>query len=353
MAREFVVWAAADAHVGTDIKFGRESLADAIRQSEGRDPASPGFHWDIMIDTGDDSGAQGLPDDDEGRLLVQQFGEMRDHNRNQVYNVVGNHDATHASEDGAFDTQWWHRKWVDPTGDNTAFSGVDSARRPYPVTGTWEHYDFSVGNITFLMMADRNDYPPPVGRGPIGGFPAGAISLETFDWWKNGLQSAAGGIAISAHHHMIKETTVASGDWEGVDNNYHGRFEHGAPIGASYIHFVGEEPDSGKIERYLEDHPGALDLWLGSHTHTHPDDRTGGRSHIERKWGGATFVNIAALSKYHGMRNVPMSRVITFTHGSDEARIRCYMHTSDYRPQGWYEDAERTIKLTTSFEAPR
>ena len=53
------------------------------------------------------------------------------------------------------------------------------------------------------------------------------------------------------------------------------------------------------------------------------------------------------------MRNVPMSRVITFTHGSDEARIRCYMHTSDYRPQGWYEDAERTIKLTTPFEAPR
>jgi hypothetical protein len=352
VAVEFNVWAVSDAHVGTDARFGRESLADAIRQSEGRDPASPGFDWDIMVSLGDDSGSQAQPDDDEGRLYVSQLGELRDHNRSQVYNVIGNHDATHGSPDGRYDTQWWHRKWIDPVGESSDSSGVENARRPFLVEGDWERYAFQAGNIRFLMMADRNDYPPPVGRGAYGGFPAGAVSVATFDWWKRQLTDHSDGINVSAHHHMLKETTVASGDWEGVDHGYHGRFSEEAPIGAAYIHFVGDEPDSGKLESFLEHHPAALDLWLGAHTHAHPDDTTGGRSHIERKWGGATFINCAALSKYHGKRNVPMSRLITFTDGSDLARVRCYMHTSDSHPQGWYEAAERTIRVTRRFEAP-
>ena len=53
-----------------------------------------------------------------------------------------------------------------------------------PIEGTWEHYSFEVGNIIFLMLADRNDLPPPIGRGSYGGYPAGAISEETFSWWR-------------------------------------------------------------------------------------------------------------------------------------------------------------------------
>jgi len=47
--------------------------------------------------------------------------------------------------------------WIDPTGEHTAFSGVDAGRRPYPIEGTWERYSFRVGNMLFLMMSDINE----------------------------------------------------------------------------------------------------------------------------------------------------------------------------------------------------
>ena len=147
---------------------------------------------------------------------------------------------------------------------------------------------------------------------------------------------------------MLKDTTVASGPWEGVDGGYHGRFEDGAPIGASYLYFVGEEPDAGSFESYLAANPGVVDLWLGGHTHTNPDDTCGGRSHVERKWG-VTFVNVAAISKYHGHRNISMSRLLTFSEGAAEVNIKCYLHMSDYEPQGWYDRAERTASLRMPF----
>lgn len=348
MPKSFVLWATGDAHVGTDIRFGRESLADAIRQSEGMAGGNrPAFDWDIMLDVGDMSGSQTPPDDEEGELVVAQYGALRKHGREQVYNLVGNHDATR----GERETQWWFRKWIDPTGEHPEISGVQADRRPFPVRGTWERYKFEAGNLVFLIMGDRNDLDPPVGRGEVGGFPAGAITEETFEWWAREVEANADKIVISAHHHMLKETTVASGDWEGVDNGYHGRFEDGAPVGASYLYFVGGAGDSGRIETFLSEHPGALDLWIGGHTHTHPDDRTGGRSHIEEE-RGVHFVNCAALSRYHGKRNIPMSRVLTFAEGSDEVRVRCYLHTDHYAEPGWYEPAERVIKLTRPFESP-
>ena len=41
--RSFRVWAAGDSHVPADSRHGRESLAKAIRQSEGRVDGAPGF----------------------------------------------------------------------------------------------------------------------------------------------------------------------------------------------------------------------------------------------------------------------------------------------------------------------
>ena len=154
---------------------------------------------------------------------------------------------------------------------------------------------------------------------------------------------------MTAHHHMLKNTTVASGPWEGVDGGYHGRFEDGAPIGASYLYFVGENTGCRvHSSPTLRAHPGAIDLWLGGHTHTNPDDTHGGRSHVERKWG-VTFVNVAAISRYHGKRNISMSRLLTFTEGTSEVNIRCYLHMSDYAAQGWYDSAERTAPLRKAF----
>ena len=342
-----VVWTTADAHVGTDIKYDRRSLAEAILQSElGGDEGGPAFDWDIMLHLGDLSGAQTSPNDEEGAEVVRQFAASTKHPREDFYNLLGNHDASGPDEP----TQWWFKKWVDPTGESTEQSGVHSDRRPYPVTGTWERYSFQAGNVLFLMMGDRNDGGPPVGRGPRGGYPAGAVTLETFEWWVDQVESNQDKIIVSAHHHMLKETTVASGEWEGVDNGYHGRFEDGAPIGASFLYFVGGEPDSGRFEEYLVDHPGAIDVWLGGHTHTNPDDRRGGRSHIETKWG-VTFMNVSALARYHAATHgIPMSRVLTFEEGSNTLNVRCYLHTSQHAPQGWHPSVERNVRLQIPFK---
>ena len=98
--------------------------------------------------------------------------------------------------------------------------------------------------------------------------------------------------------------------------------------------------------------PGAIDVWLGGHTHTNPDDTYGGRSHIERRWG-VTFINAAALSLYHGAKNTPMSRLLTFVDGSDAINVKCYLHTSHYAPEGWYGSAERSVKLSKPFHQDR
>lgn len=354
-AKTFRLWTMGCAHVGTDLRKGRESLAEAIRQSEfGGEQGGPPFDWDVALHVGDLSGNQGVPDDEEGREVVRQFAAAEKHRREQFYNLVGNHDASRFGEP----TMLWFRTWVDPTGEHTDHSGVHPRRRPYPIEGTWERYSFRAGNLLFLVMGDRNDLEPPVGRGQRGGYPAGAVTGETFAWWKRMVEENADSIIISAHHHMLKETTVRSGPWEGMSktadgrwrSGVHGYFPQGAPQGASYLYFVDGKPDAQAFEGYLAEHPGAIDIWIGGHSHTHPDDQTGGRSHVERKWG-VSFINTAALTRYHGGK-VPMSRLLTFVEGRDRVRVQCYLHTSEHAPQGWYAPAERTIELGKPFRAP-
>ena len=353
-SRDFRLWACGDSHVGTDLRRKRESLADAIRQAEfGGDEGGPPFDWDIAIHVGDLSGNQSAPDDDEGCEVVRQFAAAKKHRREHFYNLAGNHDASGPNEQ----TQWWFRKWVDPTGENTKYSGVRPDRRRFRVEGTWERYSFRAGNLLFLIMSDRNDGGPPIGRAGRGGYPAGAVTGETFEWWKRIVEANRDSVIISAHHHMLKETTVASGPWEGFVkskdgsyvSHYHGNFPKGAPKGASYLYWVDGKPDAQAFENYLAAHRNAIDIWFGGHTHTAPDDRKGGRSHIERKWE-ANFINCAALSRYHASKTtLPMSRLLTFIDGSDQVRVQCYLHTSQHAPQGWYAKAERTIRLSKPF----
>lgn len=299
-----------------------------------------------MLHLGDLKGSaengQGLPTDEDGVEVVRQFTSAKKHRREQIYNLPGNHDASPG--------QWWFKKWVDPAGESIGYSRVHPERRPYPVTGTWERYSFQAGNILFLMMGDRNDLDPPVGRGTQDrGYPAGAVTRETFEWWVRMVEDNQDKIIVTCHHHMLKNTTVASGEGEGVEGKYHGRMKDGAPEGASYLYWVDDKPDAQEFESYLEQHPGAIDLWLGGHTHTDPDDTYGGKSHIEQKWG-VTFINVAALSRHHSWNHTtPMSRLLTFSPGSDRVRIQCYLHTSDYAPQGWYDKVEKTVKLRHAY----
>jgi len=45
-----------------------------------------------------------------------------------------------------------------------------------------------------------------------------------------------------------------------------------------------------------------------------------------------------------------MSRLLTFEEGSRDVDVRCYLHTSDYAPQGWYGPSERTVSLRYPFQ---
>jgi len=344
-AKPFNLWAAGCSHLRTDLRHGRESLADAIRHSEGQVSGYPAFHWDIMLHLGDLVGGQATPDDEDGRMVLEQLGAAREHGRGRFYNLLGNHDASGPDEP----TQWWFRKWIDPTGEYSEFSGVSNDKRPFPVEGTWERYSFRAGNILFLVMGDRNDGGPPAGRRERGGYPAGKVTEETFQWWRGMVEANQDSIIISCHHHMLRNTTVASGPGEGIEGDYHGNFPDGAPVGASYLYFVGERPDAQAFETYLAAHPGAIDLWLGGHTHAPPDDSYGGKTHVEHKWG-VTFVNAAALTKYHVQgKAVPMSRLLSFEPGLNSVEVKCYLHTADYAPGGWYEAAERRVPLRHPF----
>ncbi|MEQ8789122.1 MAG: metallophosphoesterase [Pirellulaceae bacterium] len=355
--RQFRLWCMGCSHVGTDKRVAkRESLGEAIRHSEqGGDDGGPAFDWDIALHLGDTSGNQGSPSDEEGQEVVKQFGRATKHRREHFYNIAGNHDASGPGEP----TMGWFRKWIDPTGEHTDFSGVDASKRPHPIEGTWERYSFRVGNLLFLMMSDRNDGGPPIGRDKRGGYPAGAVTAETFAWWRTQVEKNSDAVIVSTHHHMLRETTVASGPFEGFQktpdggykSHYHGYFPKGGPKGASYLYFVGGKADAQAFEGYLAEHEGAVDLWLGGHTHAPPDDDRGGRTHIERRWG-TNFINVAALSRHHArLTTIPMSRLLTFTEGSPEVNVQCYLHTSQHAPQGWYAPAERTIHLGKPFRA--
>ena len=163
-------------------------------------------------------------------------------------------------------------------------------------------------------------------------------------------------IIVSAHHHMLRATTVASGDYEGVsqypDGTYrHGRYHgvDGVPEGASYLYFIDDQPKAQAFEKYFEENPGAVDIWLGGHTHTHPDDLKGGRSHVEKRWG-VNFVNCAQLSKFHSFVTCPpMSRHFTFTVGSPLVRVQCYLHDDTHAAEGWYPGGERVLEIGKPF----
>ena len=344
MNDDFTLWVAGDAHVGTDLGHGRESLAEALRQSEGGVPGYPEIGWDLMLDVGDLSGDWAPPGVDEGEEVVRQYGALTKHRREQIYNLAGNHDASGPDEP----TQEWFLRYADPLGEHPEVSGVHADRRPYAIEGTWERYRFRVGNALFLVMSDRNDGGPPVGRGAFGGYPAGAVTGETFDWWVDQVESNQDNIIVTAHHHMLKETTIGSGEWEGFRAPdrygfrrplYHGYFKDEAPMGAGYLYWVDGNPNAMSFERYLEQHPQAIDLWLGGHTHAPVTQRHAGRSHIERVWG-VSFVNCAALTRHHataGMSVYPScSRVFGFEEGRSSATVRTYLHTNDLAPGGWY-----------------
>ncbi len=416
----FNVWVAGDAHITTDSLYGIESLKLALRQSEGywspffveeeKDGVFlpvPAINWDIMLNLGDYSSSGYFPNDEEGRMVVDQYKALTKHYREDVYSVIGNHDANYYDQGPGS----WFSKWIEPLNnndgnDNAEFSGVNPELRRFPVTGTWEHYKFEAGNVLFLMLADRNDVSNPVGRGnsedhKFGGFPPGAVTRDTFNWWKQQVEDNPEKIIITAHHHALRGTTTTSGfddpsihpgDGIGgylayiIENENPEEFQcsvYTDPPGLEdpdypCAEFIGLGPFEQYLEDYYQEHgKPAIDLWLAGHSHGYPGEVVNGKGMTAKRWG-VTFVQTAGLTHNYAA-GVPLSRWLGFTDGSQSLDIRMYIHRDPYysyinpevaeeediplpyadvpkgaiEENGWYEQPETyTIQLRHQFEAP-
>ncbi|MCH8332186.1 MAG: metallophosphoesterase, partial [Bacteroidetes bacterium] len=338
------IWITSDAHVWVDYKnYGRKSIEQAIAQSEGRDSTNAlPFPWEIMLSLGDFASSHEDPTDIEGEMARDQLNSGVDHIREQIYTLIGNHDANQSDKPENI----WFRTYIDPLGENTSVSGVDSSKRPYPVTGTYERYSFQLGNVLFLMLGDRNDFPVEQGGRGIstGGYPAGKITMETFNWWKDMVENNQDKIIITCHHHMIRSTTMGSGPYEGV--NFHGVYPGGFEEGTSYLYFVGDDKNSNLIVDYLRNNHGAIDMWIGGHTHIRtPDAVYNDKTYAEEKFG-VMFINASSLARF----NISTSRLLSFFKGSNVARLNMYLHTPYKGVRDWYKPAKRLIKLKHPFE---
>ena len=354
----FAWWSISDPHIQTDLPDYR-SLESAILDSRnGGDQGGESFDWDIATVAGDWTGNQQCPGDDDGQDLIDQWaGAGAD--PNVFYGIIGNHDA------GASDN-WWFEKWVDPLGQHTAYSGIDSSQRPYPVEGEWDHYSFEVGNILFLMLGDRNEGPPPFGRECSGGYPAGRVTLDAYNWWVDQVESHPDRIIVTVSHQGVHDTTIYTGFDEGYEQGIHGGHSWADRKASSMIYaidnwtldgldenqnYIGDR-DFG-FEKYLQDHPGAIDFWIHGHSHDdlYPGKSFNGRSDVETKYG-VTFVNTGGLTKQHAGAVAPFSRVFYFYENSQDVVMKTYMHSNEWDsvPEGFYAPAEITVQVGEQFD---
>src|SRR5262249_28584120 len=137
-------------------------------------------------------------------------------------------------------------------------------------------------------------------------------------------------IIITGAHHMLRETTVGSGDYEGVSRNPDGTFRSGkyhgpdgAPEGASYLYFLGDQPKAQAFENYLAAHPRAIDLWVGGHTHAPRR-----RAQRPLAWGaqmGRQFRQLRAAVEIPLLRALSADEPALHLHGRLAARARALL----------------------------
>lgn len=332
---DFKIWVFGCSHIGNDIRFGRHTLKKACRDAEE-------YGFDIAVNLGDVCGKQGLPEVSEGQLWVSELESgLKNHLPSDIYSVCGNHDRTDGAGLASGD---WFRQWVDPMGENPAISGVRSEMRRARLIpeGDWYAYKIVRGNVVMLFLSDVNRPMTPK-RGELGGDPAGVVTSAQYQWWKDQCALHRGnGVVITFSHYLPKNTTAATGEYEGgyIDGNgnyqplYHGPGYSGGQH-SSYLAYVDEVPGRPFIE-HLEQHPGDCALWFGAHNHVRSGKEVGGKGHVETLHG-CTFIQTGHLTKYHHSRaneSTPKSRFLTLEEGSDTVRMDAYFHTNDVIPKG-------------------
>jgi len=352
---QFRIWAMGCCHCIAD-KNGRNR--DVITECAGHITGHYGMIPDIGLGLGDYSSGQ-VPaetptDDVEGAMVSTQLQSNSFLTRNKIYTIRGNHDAGDQEND-------WYDKWVDMFGENTSDSGVDNNARPLPITqyGTYDHYSFQKGNILFLMMNDRNEIDYPNGRSggpePIGGRPSGTISRNTWNWFKTMVaNNYSDKIIVACHHNLLKDTTIATGDNEGPDGNYHS--SQGIAIGSGRLESIYDDDldtyvDSTEILTWMTSNNGKVDLWLGTHTHYRVNETYNGRGRSINKYG-TQFLNVGGLTLDHN--NDPkdsLSSYVVFNKGSNECNLMQFVHETvdGVIKTGFYRSND--INLTLSKNA--
>lgn len=365
------------------------TLALAVEQSRGNIEGAPGFLWDLLIDVGDWTASQKPPEHKDGVELVQVLDRTLGKDRGKFFSVNGNHDG---------DQKGWlpgefTRRYVNPLGEDKykGSSGFHSSVRPndpdyrqlldYPGI-QWDRYLIRTGNVIWIMLGDRNEFDQlaesrgdtsgsfQAGRGsasgmPDGGYPSGAVSLETFEWWKKVIEDDrfSQDILITAHHLMPANTTITTDD--GEPGEYHGASGSVGPNGETggQLYWIREFDDEGKeinqyaqtrpFMNYLKDHPGAIAAWVGGHTHIDsPEAEINGHGIYATKYG-VTFISVGALTDSHAGRSNQMTRLITFEKGNREAFVNVYIHQSnDNHLMGWHLQSARKFDLGKPFRCP-
>ena len=202
------------------------------------------------------------------------------------------------------------------------------------------------------MLNDCNDVDTPVGRdGTIGGFPSGAISQLTWDWMQDMIDNNPNHTVICCHHNLLKDTTIATGDNEGVDGGYHGN--SGQPEASGRLQNIYDRSDDSFIDSsaiidYMDNNNGNIFMWLGSHTHHDVGETYSGRgSYISKH--GTHFLNIGSLDRHHAVGADAHSRTLVFEKGSTNLEILQLVHQSDTLDEGFKRDEDLTLTLPRAF----
>jgi hypothetical protein len=328
-SNNFNIWIAGCPHAPEDNEHGRKSIADAIHHVE----SEMSFLPDIGFILGDFSSSQepvDLKDHiKDGLDIASQLCSGKLFTRNRIYCTTGNHDAGNGNYD-------WYNRFVDDFGNNPAWSGVFSPLRPYHIAGTeTQHYKIETGNITWLVMYDQNDGPNPCGRGSdTSGYPSGSVLASTYEWWEKEMLSAFENKKnpITLCHYLLKDTTIATGDFEGVEGKFHSG--KGQPRGSGRLHNILidkaaniYEKDQSRFKTFLTQHKDKRSLWFGTHTHY-----TVGQTFKGRGWSALVdncyFFSVGSLGKFHtNLGQDPQSATLSFETGKQEIKIRKFVHS--------------------------
>lgn len=326
LRNKIVIWASGCPHFSGDYKHDSSSI---IQNANDIDTE---IDWDVFLLLGDLNNGPNLPNQHTTDLYKLFLSNLKNHAHSDVFCLMGNHDS-YTPDSSSIENPWF-RKVIDPIGEFPEYSENLLSNRNHKISGSYDHYKIEIGNeIVILMLSDRNDLPYPVGRGNSGkGFPAGAITRETFNWWIKEVEQNKEKIIFTCHHHLLKETTAGTGEYEGQTENLHGGKSEADAKASSFLYFIGAE-ESDEISEYINQNPGCINYWLGTHSHLSPFAIINNRKMTEVK-DGVNFINVGKLFRFDGKD--ASSRIFICDTITKQTDSYIYLHWSKTHEKGWY-----------------